>query len=200
VWLSFVDGSFLDFFGPGPTHALSLMVMLTWMFLSGPGGSPGPPEWLGLDEWMAALALAALSSTNNASANTPATDAKKGSEGAWAFPDVCAQDGVFWEDGGGGAGGGPKNIVRAVSALFVSVEVREEVVAVPVVDDDVLGRDGSSEHSFATNDAPSLSTHLQIPSARSFQTRQLKQGPGIILRASSACSYRRMRRRGANGR
>jgi hypothetical protein len=143
-----------------------------------------------------------LSSVSKASANAPATDAKKGSDGATALPDVCAQEEVFWEDEqddeGGGAGGGPKNIVRAVSALLVSVAVREEAVA--VVEDDVLGRDSSSGESCVRNDAPSLSTHFHIPSARSLQTRQLKHGPGIILRASSAYSYRRMRRRGANGR
>jgi len=189
VWLSLVDGSFLGFFDPIPIYVLSLM-------LTCPVGSPGPPGRLELDVWMATLALAALSSTNNASAKTPATDAKKGSEGASALLGICAQDGVFWEDEGGGAGGGPKNMVRAVSALLISADGW----AVAVVDDDVLGLDSSSGHSFARNDVPSLSTHLQMPSARSLQTRQLKHGPGIILRTSSACSYRRMRRRGANGR
>jgi hypothetical protein len=91
-------------------------------------------------------------------------------------------------------------MVRAVSVLLMSVGVREEAFKVFVFVDDTLGRDGSSKESFVEHDVLSHSTHLHMPSARSFQTRQLKQGPGIILRASSACSYRRVRRRGANGR
>lgn len=90
-------------------------------------------------------------------------------------------------------------MVRVASVLLVSVGVREEVFEVFVFVD-ALERDGSSEESFVEHDVLSHSTHLHMPSARSFQTRQLKQGPGIILRASSACSYRRVRRRGANGR
>lgn len=91
-------------------------------------------------------------------------------------------------------------MVRAASVLLMSVGVRQEAFEVFVFIDDALGRVGSSEESFDEHDVLSHSTHLHMPSARSFQTRQLKQGPGIILRASSACSYRRVRRRGANGR
>lgn len=154
---------------------------------------------MGLELWRAALALVALSSTNNASAKAPETEANKGRDGVRALLEVW--DKAFCEGGGegGGAGGGPKKMVRAVSVLLMSVGVRAEVFEVFVFVDDALGRHGSSE-SFVEHDVLSHSTHLHMPSARSFQTRQLKQGPGIILRASSACSYRRVRRRGANGR
>lgn len=155
---------------------------------------------MGLELWRAALALAALSSTNNASAKAPETDANKGRDGVRALLEVW--DRAFCEGGGegGGAGGGPKKMVRAVSVLLVSVAVREETFEVLAFVDDAPERDGSSEGSFVEHDVLSHSTHLHMPSARSFQTRQLKQGPGIILRASSACSYKRVRRRGANGR
>lgn len=148
----------------------------------------------------AALALAALSSTNNANAKAPETDANKGRDGVRALLEVWER--ALCEGGGegGGAGSGPKKIVRAESVLLVSVGVREEEFEVFGIVDDALGRDGSSEESFVEHDVLSHSPYLHMPSARSFQTRQLKQGPGIILKASSACSYRRVRRRGANGR